>query len=435
MKVHFKLTGDLLNKVLDDLRRPHPFAEERMGFIACKPSWSREGLLLLAHSFLSTPDGWYVDDDDFGCVFGPDAIRAAMQYSLDKKACMFHVHLHDHDGLPWFSRIDLKESANFVPDFFNIRPDIPHGAVVLSNNGAAGLCWFPARLKPQRIDKITAVGLRMRNLGLVDQYSRQSFLGSESEQILLSIRAGIVGLGGGGSHIAQQLAHIGVGHFALFDPDTMEFPNLNRTVGATFDDAIKGTPKVRVAERLIKSVNPYAGVWPLRNHWQKEFPTLRACDVVFGSLDGFANRAQLEETCRRALIPLIDIGMDVFKASPYSIAGQVVASIPGRPCFRCAQFVTDEDLREEGRRYGDAGGNPQVIWPNGVLASTAVGLFVQMLSSWGPLEIGSAFIGYDGDRLTLESDVRLECAPECKHFDHIADLGDPFWKADEWEMH
>ncbi len=266
----------------------------------------------------------------------------------------------------------------------------------------------------------------------MDQYSRQSFLGAESESIFSSIRAGIIGLGGGGSHIAQQLAHIGVGHFALFDPDKMELPNLNRTVGATFDDALKGTPKVRVAERLIRSVNPYAHVWPLQKLWQKEFQSVRACDVIFGCLDGFTNRAQLEESCRRALIPLIDIGMDVFKATPYSIAGQVVVSMPGKPCFQCMQFVTKADLDEEGRRYGEAGGNPQVIWPNGVLASTAVGLFVQLFSSWCPLVGGNSFIGYDGDKLTLEHDVRFECAPTCKHFDHIADLGDPLWKAEEW---
>ncbi len=165
MRIHFKITDFLLKSILDDLRRPHPFAEERMGFVASKPTWSREGLLLVAHSFLPTPDEWYIEDPNFGCVFGPDAIRTAMQYCLDKKACMFHVHLHDHEGLPWFSRADLRESANFVPDFFNVRPEIPHGTLVLSDNRAAGLCWYPGRSKPRRIDKVTAVGFPMRNIG------------------------------------------------------------------------------------------------------------------------------------------------------------------------------------------------------------------------------------------------------------------------------
>lgn len=42
---------------------------------------------------------------------------------------------------------------------------------------------------------------------------------------------------------------------------------------------------------------------------------------------------------------------------------------------------SDEAL-EEVRNYVAAGGKPQVIWPNRVLASTAVGLFIQTVTPW-----------------------------------------------------
>lgn len=263
-----------------------------------------------------------------------------------------------------------------------------------------------------------------------DLYSRQSFLGKDSETLFWEIRVGIVGLGGGGSHIAQQSAHIGVRRFAIFDPDFTDFPNLNRTVGAIFADAVSKTPKVVVAERMIKGINPNAEVWSIQSGWQRDFPALRACDVVFGCIDGFSGRAQLEESCRRAMIPLIDIGMDVHKGDPYSISGQVVVSMPGRPCFRCMGFIRQKDLDDEGGRYGEAGGNPQVVWANGVLASAAVGLFVQMVSPWCRIHPGSTFLGYDGDGTTLEHDGRLTVTgkSQCGHFAGIGDLGDPFWK-------
>jgi len=262
-------------------------------------------------------------------------------------------------------------------------------------------------------------------------YSRQSFLGKDSETLFREIRTGVVGLGGGGSHIAQQLAHIGVGRLAIFDPDFADFPNLNRTVGMTFADAVSKSPKVVVAERMIKSINPNAEVWSIQDDWQSDFQALRACDIVFGCIDGFSGRAQLEESCRRAMIPLIDIGMDVHKDDPYSISGQVVVSMLGRPCFRCVGFIRQKDLDDEGRRYGEAGGNPQVVWANGTLASTAVGLFVQMVTPWCRIRPGSAFVGYDGDGFTLEHDMRLTVTGKspCEHFERIADLGDPFWKA------
>jgi len=55
----------------------------------------------------------------------------------------------------------------------------------------------------------------------MSDFSRQNFLGPRAQDILVNTRAAIVGLGGGGSHIAQQLAHIGVGeraHRHLFTP-------------------------------------------------------------------------------------------------------------------------------------------------------------------------------------------------------------------------
>ena len=36
--------------------------------------------------------------------------------------------------------------------------------------------------------------------------------------------------------------------------------------------------------------------------------------------------------------------------------------------MRCMAIVTEEYLKEEAGRYGDAGPRPQVVWPNGVLA-------------------------------------------------------------------
>lgn len=87
-----------------------------------------------------------------------------------------------------------------------------------------------------------------------NRFDRQSFLGSRSQSILNSCQVGMAGLGGGGSHVVQQLAHIGIGHFLLFDPDVVEDRNLNRFVGACESDVALATPKLEVAKRLIAGV-------------------------------------------------------------------------------------------------------------------------------------------------------------------------------------
>ena len=80
----------------------------------------------------------------------------------------------------------------------------------------------------------------------------------------------------------------------------------------------------------------------------------------------------------------IDIGLDVTDVGEEGpkMRGQVILTVPGGPCMRCVGFIDDENLSDEGRRYGDAGIHPQVVWANGVLASTAVGLAVDLLTGW-----------------------------------------------------
>ena len=45
------------------------------------------------------------------------------------------------------------------------------------------------------------------------------FSGNKSQEIISKTKVGIIGLGGGGSHIAQQLAHVGFQNYVLIDPD------------------------------------------------------------------------------------------------------------------------------------------------------------------------------------------------------------------------
>lgn len=56
----------------------------------------------------------------------------------------------------------------------------------------------------------------------VNRLNRQSFLGADSESILRGALFGIVGAGGGGSHLIQQFAHPGIGGFVVVDPDVID---------------------------------------------------------------------------------------------------------------------------------------------------------------------------------------------------------------------
>src|SRR5712691_11090780 len=231
--------------------------------------------------------------------------------------------------------------------------------------------------------------------------SRQGFLGEKSEQIIGDAKVAIIGLGGGGSHIAQQLAHVGVHHFVLIDNDRIEESNLNRVVGSRPDHSLQRTQKTEVIKELVLGISPRANAFCSATKWEDRHELLRDCSVVFGCVDSFLARDQLESYCRRYMVPYIDIGMDVKEVpAGHSISGQVVVSIPGLPCMRCVGFLSDALVNAEVQRYGTAGPRPQVVWVNGVLASVAVGTFVQMISPWRQQEL-ELYVEYDGNKPSL----------------------------------
>jgi hypothetical protein len=185
-----------------------------------------------------------------------------------------------------------------------------------------------------------------------------------------------------------------------------------------------------IARRVIKGVNPNAKVMTVPNDWRVESDRLRDRDVIVGCVDTYRARAELEAMARRYLIPYVDIGMDVHsRDGSYLISGQVILSMPEAPCMRCLGFLRPELLGQEASRYGEAGGRPQVVWPNGILASAAVGVIVQLFTPWHSGHALSVYLEYEGNEQTMDTSNRLmHRAQGCTHFGGLGALGDPWYE-------
>ena len=165
MKVRFKITTALLTNIRMDLRRLHPFAHERVGFISAGLSASGDDVLVLAREYCPVRDDEYLRDPSVGAMMGADAIRRALQWGMQDGVALFHVHTHGGRGVPGFSGIDLRENSKFVPDFFKVAPQCVHGAIVLSDTAAHGRVWF-ARSQPHHvIASFIEVGVPLRKWG------------------------------------------------------------------------------------------------------------------------------------------------------------------------------------------------------------------------------------------------------------------------------
>ena len=154
----FRMAAGFAEQVRHDLSRAHVHAHERVGFITAKAAVTASGLTMIAVEYHPVADEDYVRDASVGAMMSEDAVRKALQICWKSKCAMVHVHMHEHKGLPWFGRLDLEENGRFMPDFFNVQPGVPHAALVLSHDAAAGLVWPDRGLSPVRFDEIVEVG-------------------------------------------------------------------------------------------------------------------------------------------------------------------------------------------------------------------------------------------------------------------------------------
>jgi hypothetical protein len=228
--------------------------------------------------------------------------------------------------------------------------------------------------------------------------------------------------------VGQQLAHLGVGNVYVADGDRIDESNLNRLVGGTAADVRVAQRKVDIARRMITGVMEDADVRVHEGRWQERATLFRECDVVVGCVDSFAERREIEVMARRFAIPYVDIGMDVHQVPGDAprLGGQVLLSLPDGPCMTCLGFLTEARLAEEAALYGAAGGRPQVVWPNGSLASSAVGVVVSLLTGWTGEADRVVYLSYDGNRGTLAPHPRLAYLGRtpCPHYPADA-VGEP----------
>jgi molybdopterin-synthase adenylyltransferase len=260
------------------------------------------------------------------------------------------------------------------------------------------------------------------------RYSRnEALFGAEGQAKIAETKVAIVGLGGLGSHVAQQLAYLGVADYALVDFDTVTDSGLNRLVGAVDADVPAETKKIAAAERTIKAVKPDAVVVCVDGRLAEGAtePAVARADVVVGCLDRDLHRLELTELCARYAKPYFDLATDTADEGEDLVYGGRVVFCDGSRCLVClpellnqdeiARHRMSPDQRDADRRiYGVerdalAGTGPAVVSLNGVVASLGVTEF--MVHVTGLREPASQLI-YRGERGIVTKSVD-QAEPGC----------------------
>ena len=123
--------------------------------------------------------------------------------------------------------------------------------------------------------------------------------------VLRSKRVLIVGCGGLGGHIIDQLCRIGVGFLRVVDGDVFDETNLNRQLLSRIPAL--GRAKAQAAQAHIAQVNPDVRVEAVSAFMTQDNVSdlVSGCDAVIDALDNIPSRRILSAACERAGIPYI----------------------------------------------------------------------------------------------------------------------------------
>jgi len=138
------------------------------------------------------------------------------------------------------------------------------------------------------------------------RYQRNRRTISQSGQrMLFQSQVAVIGCGGLGGYIIEELARLGVGRIIAIDPDVFEEHNLNRQLFS--NPANLGKAKTEAAARRIAEINPAVTLVPIQAAFSPEngVDLLGDCNVVVDALDTIQVRLELAEVCAAMKIPLV----------------------------------------------------------------------------------------------------------------------------------
>ena len=324
------------------------------------------------------------------------------------------IWLHTHPGGELSPRPSKHDEVvdEELADLFRLRSGSPlYGSVVVARTGER--LSFSGHIESvgrrTAIDRLWVTGRRFaltqnwlhKTTPLPDQFDRNvRAFGGDVQKVLGDLRVAVVGCGGTGSAVIEQLVRLGVRRIRLFDPDTLTASNLTRVYGSFPEDI--GKPKVEVGAAHVSRIAPDAQVLTSQAKITLEATAklLLDADVAFGCTDDNAGRLVLSRVASYLLTPVIDCG--VLLSSGYSgrlegIDGRVTVLAPGTACLVCRDridlrraaaemLVPDEHQQraDEGYAPALAGAEPAVVAFTTQVAAAAVSELIERLIHYGP---------------------------------------------------
>lgn len=397
---------------------------EQAAFCLAEPVVQSDLLRLLVREVVLVPPDRLIRQSSAYLETDPVFFAPIVKRARNERYALVIAHSHPFSrGSVGFSSIDDRGEATLIPKVQARASELPHAALVVGHGAAAARVYLPDEDDPVAAT-VRVVGMPIADIGpqgsigargnSEPRFDRQVLAwGEDVQRRLGALRVGVVGNGGTGSHVSQQLLHLGIGSAYIVDADALDETSLNRVVGGTAADVAGATPKVEIARRTGAALDRADQVEvAARSALEQDVALqLARCDVVFGCTDNLASRRLLNRLALQYYVPLIDVGMDLERdddAALRTAAGRVTLVLPDGPCLHRGGVLVADEVPPG---YVTDDPRPAVVAFNGVISSLSVATLLALMGAF-PLQAARQVFYRPLQARLMHDDVNGLC-PDC----------------------
>jgi molybdopterin/thiamine biosynthesis adenylyltransferase len=284
---------------------------------------------------------------------------------------IIEVHTHPFSkNKVSFSGVDDSDERKLTGVLSSHYPNISYGSVVFSQTEYSARVWkiknaslkepIKSLLNTQKINE----GINSSDFDIsdsnVDDYKEFSEIFSRNElmfgkQNITNISKNqvitIVGVGGIGSIIAENLIHMGFCNITLIDHDKSDLSNLNRVVGLNYQDAKNRALKVEVIKRHLLAINPRANIniFPTKIEDLLDMRSIAMSNWLVMATDNHYSRFLLQKLCFKYYVPFVHVGVNITVNNGVisDISGEVAVIRMGDEfCLTCINKLKPNEIHK-----------------------------------------------------------------------------------------
>lgn len=333
---------------------------EKAAYLHCRIAKSEEDINILVRTVSPVLQKDIIRQSAVEIAITSSSFMRALKHCDEKRECIAFIHSHPN-GFVEFSEKDINEERKFFKTAFNRLGYGPHVALLFSDGEiVAGRVWEDGVQEPISVERVKIIGenLAIRYFDERDDSSFECFdrqiraFGKQGQKVLAKLTIGIVGLGGTGSAVAEQLIRLGVGKLVIMDDDTFEVSNISRVYGSKIED--KGKPKVDIIEDLADRIGLGTVIQKINQKvvFEAAAKELKTVDIIFLCTDDNWGRSVVNRLSFGYYIPVFDVGIKIGSSEgkiEYA-RGRVSVLKPGSGCLFCRQRITSQAIMSESQK-------------------------------------------------------------------------------------